>query len=32
VKTEQEKQQIEEIALAVAGTNKVENQLEVATK
>jgi hyperosmotically inducible protein len=32
VKTEQEKQQIEEFALAVAGTDKVDNQLEVATE
>jgi len=32
VKTEQEKQQIGEIALAVAGNDKVDNQLEVATE
>lgn len=32
VRTEQEKQQIEEIAQAVAGTNKVDSQLEVAVK
>jgi osmotically-inducible protein OsmY len=32
VKTEAEKQQIEEIALAVAGANKVDSQLEVKTE
>ena len=32
VNTEQEKQTIEDIALAVAGTDKVDNQLEVAAK
>ncbi len=32
VTTEEEKQQIEEIALAVAGANHVDNQLEVNSK
>lgn len=32
VKAEEEKQKIEEIALAVAGAGKVDNQLEVAAK
>src|SRR5580765_1814087 len=32
VKTEQEKQKIEEIALAVAGADNVDSQLEVAAK
>jgi hyperosmotically inducible protein len=32
VKTEEEKQRIEEIAVAVAGADRVDNQLEVATR
>ena len=32
VKTEEEKQMIEKIALAVAGANNVDNQLEVNNK